>query len=100
LRVYFDGPTDQLKAITAGSLLLKPGMQPHPTHQHPEEELMVIAEGTGGDCRRRSEITRWPWIDDVLRGRSAARDHEHREDAAAVLLLQVEGLTRIDQWDQ
>ena len=47
LRVYFDGPTDQLKAMTAGSLMLKPGMQPHPPHQHSEEEIMVIAEGTG-----------------------------------------------------
>jgi mannose-6-phosphate isomerase-like protein (cupin superfamily) len=47
LRVYFDGPTDQLKAMTAGSLRLKPGMQPHPPHQHPEEEMMVISEGTG-----------------------------------------------------
>jgi mannose-6-phosphate isomerase-like protein (cupin superfamily) len=47
LRIYFDGPTDQLKAITAGSLRLKPGMTPHPPHQHPEEEFMVITEGTG-----------------------------------------------------
>ena len=47
LRVYMDGPTDQLKAMTAGSLMLKPGMSPHPPHQHPEEEIMVIAEGTG-----------------------------------------------------
>ena len=47
LRVYFDGPTDQLKSMTAGSLKLKPGMSPHPPHQHPEEEMMVITEGTG-----------------------------------------------------
>ncbi len=47
LRIYFDGPTDQLKAMTAGSLVLKPGMTPHPPHQHPEEEFMVITEGTG-----------------------------------------------------
>jgi mannose-6-phosphate isomerase-like protein (cupin superfamily) len=46
-RVYFDGPTDQLKSMTAGSLMLKPGMEPHPPHQHPEEEMMVIAEGNG-----------------------------------------------------
>ncbi len=46
-RVYFDGPTDQLKAMTAGSLTLKPGMSPHPPHEHPEEELMMIAEGNG-----------------------------------------------------
>ncbi len=47
LRIYFDGPTDQVKSMTAGSLLLKPGMSPHPPHQHPEEEFMVITQGTG-----------------------------------------------------
>ncbi len=47
LAIYFDGPTDQLKALTAGRLHLKPGMVPHPPHQHPEEEIMLVAEGTG-----------------------------------------------------
>ena len=47
LRVYFDGPTDQLRAMTAGSLELKPGMTPHPPHQHPEEEILLITDGTG-----------------------------------------------------
>lgn len=47
LHIYFDGPTDQLKSMTAGSLRLKPGMSPHPPHQHPEEEFMVITEGSG-----------------------------------------------------
>ncbi len=46
-RTYFDGPTDQLRSMTAGSLLLKPGMSPHPPHQHPEEEIMVVTEGSG-----------------------------------------------------
>ena len=46
-RVYYDGPTEQLSAMTAGSLRLKPGMSPHPPHQHPEEEIMVVTEGTG-----------------------------------------------------
>ena len=45
--VYFDGSTDQLKGLTMGSLRLKPGKEPHPPHQHPEEEILVIAEGTG-----------------------------------------------------
>jgi len=45
--VYFDGPTDQLQSLTAGSLRLKPGMAPHPPHEHPEEEIMVVTEGTG-----------------------------------------------------
>jgi mannose-6-phosphate isomerase-like protein (cupin superfamily) len=47
LRVYCEGPTDQLKSMTAGSLLLNPGMSPHPPHQHEEEEFMVVTEGTG-----------------------------------------------------
>ena len=47
LRIYFEGSTDQLKSMTAGSLRLKPGMTPHPPHEHPEEEFMVVTEGTG-----------------------------------------------------
>ena len=47
LRIYFEGPTDQVRSMTAGSLLLKAGMTPHEPHQHPKEEFMVITEGTG-----------------------------------------------------
>lgn len=47
LRIFFDGPTDQLKTMTAGSLRLKPGMSPHPPHKHPEEEFLLVTEGTG-----------------------------------------------------
>jgi mannose-6-phosphate isomerase-like protein (cupin superfamily) len=47
VRVYFEGSTDDVKSMTAGSLLLKPGMSPHPPHQHEEEELLVVIEGTG-----------------------------------------------------
>jgi len=47
LRIYHDGLTDMLKQMTAGSLRLKAGMSPHPAHPHPEEEFMVVTEGTG-----------------------------------------------------
>jgi len=47
LRVYFEGSTPGLKSLVAGSLLLKPGQQPHPPHTHPDEEIMVITEGSG-----------------------------------------------------
>lgn len=47
LRIYFEGSTEQVKSMTAGSLRLKPGMSPHPPHQHPEEEFMIVASGTG-----------------------------------------------------
>jgi hypothetical protein len=46
-RIYFDGPTEQLRALTVGSLALKAGMVPHPPHQHPEEEIILVTEGTG-----------------------------------------------------
>jgi quercetin dioxygenase-like cupin family protein len=45
--VYFEGKTAQLKSMTAGSMLLKPGQEPHPPHQHPDEEILLITEGTG-----------------------------------------------------
>jgi mannose-6-phosphate isomerase-like protein (cupin superfamily) len=46
-RIYFDGSTPGLKSLVAGSLVLNPGQQPHPPHTHPDEEIMVITEGTG-----------------------------------------------------
>jgi quercetin dioxygenase-like cupin family protein len=46
-RTFFDGPTGQLSSMTAGSLRLHPGMEPHPPHQHPEEEFMLVIEGHG-----------------------------------------------------
>lgn len=47
LRVFLEGNTEQLKSLTVGSLELKPGRTPHPPHRHPEEEIMLIAEGPG-----------------------------------------------------
>jgi mannose-6-phosphate isomerase-like protein (cupin superfamily) len=47
LTVYHDGKTDQLKSMITGTLLLYPGQEPHPPHQHPEEEIMIVTEGGG-----------------------------------------------------
>lgn len=44
---YFEGPTDQLKLLVAGSVTLNPGATPHPPHKHEEEEIMLVTEGTG-----------------------------------------------------
>lgn len=45
--VHFNGPTKQLEAVASGLVTLEPGAQPHPPHRHPEEEIMIMAEGTG-----------------------------------------------------
>lgn len=47
LRVLLEGNTEQLKSLTLGNLELKPGQAPHPSHRHPEEEIMLITAGTG-----------------------------------------------------
>src|SRR6202012_6171194 len=47
-RIYFDGSTEQLRALTVGSLALNAGRVLRPSHQHPEEEIMLVIEGTGG----------------------------------------------------
>ncbi len=45
--VHFNGPTKQLAALASGFVTLEPGALPHPPHRHPEEEIMIVGEGTG-----------------------------------------------------
>ena len=45
--VHYNGPTDQLSGLCAGMAVLDPGASPHPPHRHPEEETLIIADGTG-----------------------------------------------------
>ena len=47
IRIYCNGPTAGLKNLSVGSLQLKPGEQPHPPHTHPDEELLLVMEGSG-----------------------------------------------------
>ena len=45
--VHYNGPTDQLAGLCAGMAVLDPGASPHPPHRHPEEEFLIVADGTG-----------------------------------------------------
>jgi len=46
-RLYFQGTTANGRTASAGSVWVKPGMEPHPPHQHPEDEFQVLVEGAG-----------------------------------------------------
>lgn len=46
-RIYCNGSTAGLKSLVVGSLILKPGAEPHPPHTHADEEIILVTEGTG-----------------------------------------------------
>ena len=49
--VHYNGPTDQLQVMCTGMAVVDPGASPHPPHRHPEEEFLIVADGTGEiDC--------------------------------------------------
>jgi quercetin dioxygenase-like cupin family protein len=45
-RAVFDAPTPTLANFEMHITTLNPGESPHPPHQHADEELMIIKEGT------------------------------------------------------
>jgi quercetin dioxygenase-like cupin family protein len=56
-RKFFQAPTATLDELECHVTTLNPGESPHPPHQHPDEEVIIIKEGTveslvGGQKRR------------------------------------------------
>jgi quercetin dioxygenase-like cupin family protein len=45
VRQFFRSPTVTLDELECHVTTLKPGLQSHPPHQHPNEELIIIREG-------------------------------------------------------
>jgi uncharacterized cupin superfamily protein len=45
-RAVFDAPTATLENFECHITTLNPGEAPHAAHQHPDEELMIVKEGT------------------------------------------------------
>jgi quercetin dioxygenase-like cupin family protein len=45
-RRFFQAPTATLDELECHVTTLNPGETPHPPHQHPDEELIIIKEGT------------------------------------------------------
>ncbi len=46
LRQFFRTPTTTLDELELHVTTLKPGLSSHPPHQHPNEELVIVKEGT------------------------------------------------------
>jgi quercetin dioxygenase-like cupin family protein len=46
-RRHLRGNTAGLKDVALSLFTLDPGQAPHPPHQHPEEELMILVSGSG-----------------------------------------------------
>ena len=45
-RDFFEAPTTNLDQLECHVTTLNPGEAPHAPHQHPEEELIIVKEGT------------------------------------------------------
>ncbi len=45
-RDFFDAPTATLDTIECHVTTINPGEAPHAPHRHPEEELIIVKEGT------------------------------------------------------
>jgi quercetin dioxygenase-like cupin family protein len=46
VRQFFRSPTATLDELECHVTTLNPGLQSHPPHKHPNEELVIIREGT------------------------------------------------------
>lgn len=46
VRSFFHAPTATLEQLEVHVTTLNPGQSPHPPHRHPNEELIIIQQGT------------------------------------------------------
>src|SRR5262245_22166659 len=45
-RDFFQAPTATLDELECHATTINPGEAPHPPHQHPDEEMVIVKEGT------------------------------------------------------
>jgi quercetin dioxygenase-like cupin family protein len=46
VRSLYNGPTATLKSLDVHITTLNPGGAPHPPHKHPNEEMLIVKQGT------------------------------------------------------
>jgi len=44
---YFNGRTAGTRSFVVGNFQLLPGAEPHPIHQHPDHEILIVGSGDG-----------------------------------------------------
>ncbi len=44
---YYEGRSDHVSDILTGVAVINPGEEIHPPHKHPEEEFLMVIEGSG-----------------------------------------------------
>ena len=85
------GPTHQLATMCTGMAVLDPGASPHPPHQHPEEEFMIVASGVGViEVDGKSTPVGPGAMHHVLRRECISRHYQHRYHSYDFLLVQVD----------
>ena len=47
VRIYFKGETEESRLLELLNVRIDPGLSPHPPHEHPEEELLLVVERRG-----------------------------------------------------
>jgi mannose-6-phosphate isomerase-like protein (cupin superfamily) len=80
--LYFEGATAQLSSFAAGRIQLNGHAAPHPPHTHDDEEVMLVAEGSG-EIRIGDEVT--PVESGSMMYCAGGRIHGIRNTAAAPL---------------
>src|SRR5262245_17848929 len=79
---YFRDDTHGTRDMVVLAVTLKPGHAPHPPHQHAEEEIMLLAEGSGtwhldgkeSPARKGDVVYAAPWsMHGIKNTRSEAR---------------------------
>ena len=81
VRTVCSTPTATLENLEMHITTLKPGMSPHPPHKHPNEELIIIRQGTVETLSNGDLDSRGPGLGDLQRVEPAAWVQERGDGA-------------------
>ncbi len=89
-RDFFQSPTATLDELECHVTTVNPGEEPHAPHQHPDEELIIVKEGTLEFLVNGEKKDGWAWLSRLSGLESDARYPQCREDTGHLPCHQVE----------